>query len=91
MWFWIIILVSDPFTSTSIPNTISFLNIIPEDQSEMAKPSEGNTLNVGMNRNMNTNENENENATTKKSGAEHNDSTVSIVEEELPEIENEEL
>ena len=40
--------VSDPFTSTSIPNTISFLNIIPEENVGMRR-SEGTSLDIEMN------------------------------------------
>ena len=87
MWLCITVLVSDPFTSTSIPNTISFLNIIPEDQSEMARPSEGNLLSVNANMNASVNTNPD----SKKTGGEPSESTVSIVEEELPEIDAEEL
>lgn len=41
-------IVSDPFTSTSIPNTISFLNIIPEENVGMRR-SEGTSLDIEMN------------------------------------------
>ena len=81
-WLCITILVSEPFTSASIPNTISFLNIIPEDQNEMTRPSEGNLLS------MNTNVNGKPDS--KKTGRESSESVVSIVEEELPEIDAEE-
>ena len=41
-------IVSDPFTSTSIPNTISFLNIIPEENVGM-RQSEGTSLDMEIN------------------------------------------
>ena len=53
----------------------------------MARPSEGNLLSVNANMNASVNTNPD----SKKTGGEPSESTVSIVEEELPEIDAEEL